>query len=175
MNNITTKFKKKSILWLLWMLLAIAGLLLFMIKVLIGAQGKEILPIIAFQLFFGSLLAISVLVLRDFKYVKVNSLKKELKFYSILSPFGKLIDLNVFIGFIKSTEFTINGEITTVHFVNNKMITQFKLSEIFYENFNEIINTIELKEIKSYDFGLWKYLQLIFTGKLKVTPKDNRK
>ena len=137
-TTITTKFKTESIFWILWMLLAIMGLLFFMIKVIIGSKGVEILPIVAFELFFGILLCVSVLVLRDFKYAKIDTAKKELKYYSLIKPFGSIIDLIEFVGIIKSTEFTINGEITTVHLVNKKMLTKFKLSGMFYKNFDEL-------------------------------------
>lgn len=174
MNEIIkTKFKKEAIFWLLWMLLGITVLVAFMVKVLMASAGKDLLPVIAFQLFFGSLLCLSVLVLRDFKYAIVNSKAKQLIFYSILTPFGKTIDFSHFIGLIMSPELTRYGDITTVHLVDDEMIAQCKFSETFYQNFDEIVCAMQLEEIKGYEFDIRKYLRLIFTGKLKITLNDH--
>lgn len=173
MNDIkTTKFKRSAILWVLWMMAGMAGLLFFMIKAYMASQANEMLSTLGFQLFFGALLGVSILALKDFKYVKVNPEQRKLTYYSILAPFGKNVEYNEFAGVIKPTEFTIKGEIATIHLVDHNMQTQFKLSETFYENFDEIVAAIELKEIKNYEYGFWKYFQLTLTGRLKI---KNRK
>lgn len=172
MKIVTSKFKTESIFSLIWILLSTIGVLFFMIKAATSAKETEILPTILFELFFASLLLLSLVVLKDFKYIQVNSAKKEIKYYSLIAPFGKRIILTNFKGMIKSTEATSYGKINTIHLVNKEMFTQFKIMGTYYKNFDEIVEAIPIEEIKKYNFGFWKYLKLIFTGKIKITPHN---
>jgi hypothetical protein len=87
---------------------------------------------------------------------------------SPINPWGKSVDLNEYVGIIRSFEYSKFGMYQTAYLVDKDMITQVKINGLFYYNFNELYNSINLKEIKHYDMNIWKYLKLLFTGRMKL-------
>lgn len=159
------KIHKKFYFWFLWMVICVIGIFAAIIKIL---KNNEVYT---FQLLFIISLLILVnflfsVVIKDFKYIMIY--KNEIKYYSILKPFGKILKLSEYESKIKTTEFSIQGDYDVIHLVNKKGYTAFKISGLFYENFMEMEKAIQLKHISNYKFNWRLYLQLIFTGKMKV-------
>jgi len=112
-----------------------------------------------------------LLVLKDFKYIKIDKEKNRLKYYSILSPFGRTLNLDNYEHKIITSEVSVQGNYDVIHLVNKKGYTAFKISGLFYENFKEINSSIKLQRIYNYKFNWKLYLKLLFTGRIKVQQK----
>lgn len=145
---------------------AIPMSLAFLIKVIM----KDELNLLGI-FFVSTLFFISIFVLKTFKFICINTIKNEIKYYSIIQPFGKSIKFNEFIGFILSEEITAYGNKEIIYLVDKKGFTDFKIYLSYYKNKEDIKNTIPLKEIKKYNRSFFIYLKLIFTGKIKVINK----
>lgn len=113
-----------------------------------------------------------VYVLNGFKRISIDIEKQKITHYTLVRPFGKTFDLKSFSGYVKSFEITSEGGITTVYLVNHKGYTQFKINLAYYKNASRLLEVTGLQELKNYDFGILKYLKLIFFGKIKVV-KDH--
>lgn len=164
---IKSKILKKFYLWFLWMMICEIGLLTAILKIF---KNNEVYTV---KLLFIVLLLILIIllflvVIKEIKYLIVTSEKNQIKYYSILHPFGKKLTLSDYEYKIKTTEFSIQGDYEVIHLVNKKGYTAFKISGLFYKNFKEIDNAIQLKRIHNYKFNWKLYLKLIFTGKMKV-------
>lgn len=159
--------------WYLWALIGIIliifGFIMYILKSITFfiEKGFHFPSILIFCLFLFLELFL-ILVFKDFKYIIVYPKPNQIKYYSILHPFGKKLTLSDYECKIKTTEFSIQGDYEVIHLVNKKGYTAFKISGLFYKNFKEIDNVIQLKRIHNYKFNWKLYLKLIFTGKMKV-------
>ncbi len=122
----------------------------------------------AITMFFGFLLLVIYIIMKDFKYIRINTSEKTMKWFSPLKPFGKTTRFSNYVGVIQSTEYGSGGDYKTAHLVDQSMYTRVKINGLFYTNFDEMFEALELKEIKRYEFGFWKYIKLLFTGKIKI-------
>lgn len=128
-----------------------------------GVYLSDILIIILFvfiELFL-------IIVIKDFKYIIIDKEKNQLKYYSILRPFGSTLNLNDFDNKIKTTEISIRGQYEVIYLIK-KGYTAFKINGLFYENFKEIDSSIKIKRIYNYKFNFKLYIQLLFTGRIKI-------
>jgi len=141
--------------------------ILFIVYEKMAAEGIDITSLL-FSLFLIIILIVLLIIFKDFKYLIVDKNNHSIKWFSLLNPLGKTIELKNYIGVIKSTEYGSIGEYRTAHLVDNFSMTSIKINGLFYTNFDELFDSIELKEIKNYTFGLRKYLQLIITGRIKI-------
>ncbi|MEN2436660.1 hypothetical protein AAH994_14685 [Weeksellaceae bacterium A-14] len=86
---------------------------------------------------------------------------RELKYYSILRPFGKKIELNGAVRKIILTETGSIGSYRVIYLVNNRNEIFFKLMELHYRNFNDILNALKLETIK-FSPSPAQYFKLLF-------------
>jgi hypothetical protein len=151
------------------MIICTIGILLVFNRVIekIKIEGLSLFSS-SMMVFLSIILLITFIALKDFKYLIIDKEEKTLKWFSLIKPFGKTVVLKNYIGIIKSIEYTQGTEFKTAHLVDKKNMTSIKINGLFYSNFNELFNSLKLKEIKNYDFGFWKYLQLIFSGRMRV-------
>lgn len=162
--------------WYLWAIgmffLLILGFYMFIIKTIfyIMEIGISVSIIMIFILCL-LLETFIVVVLKDFKYIKIDKEKKQLRYYSILSPFGRTLNLENYENKIITSEVSIQGSYDVIHLVNKKGYTAFKISGLFYENFKEINSSIKLQRIYNYRFNWKLYLKLLFTGRIKIQQK----
>jgi len=162
--------------WYLWgismSLIILFGLVMYIIRPIIDMfNGQGDISYYYFVSFFFLLELFLVLVVKDFKYIKIDKEKKQLRYYSILSPFGRTLNLENYENKIITSEVSIQGSYDVIHLVNKKGYTAFKISGLFYENFKEINSSIKLQRIYNYRFNWKLYLKLLFTGRIKVQQK----
>lgn len=119
---------------------------------------------------FSAIIIIVLIIFKDFKHIIINKENNTIRWFSVFYPFGKTIKLNDYVGFIKSVEYGRFETYKTIHLVNKSLRTSGKINGLFYKNFDEIYNTIPLKEIKKYRFDAWKYIQLLCTGSIRIEP-----
>lgn len=160
--------------WYLWFFLILfceIGIIISLIKVIIRKiddyNNLSFIPIFILLIIILSFL----LVLKDFKYIKIDKEKNQLKYYSILGPFGRTLKLDNYEHKIITSEVSVQGNYDVIHLVNKKGYTAFKISGLFYENFKEINSSIKLQRIYNYRFNWKLYLKLLFTGRIKIQQK----
>src|SRR5690554_5976205 len=161
-------------LWFLGMMLCEIGLFFFTVRVIFDIMnGKKTMNtslVISFLILIIIMIFV-IIVVKDFKYIKIDKEKKQLRYYSILSPFGRTLNLENYENKIITSEVSIQGSYDVIHLVNKKGYTAFKISGLFYENFKEINSSIKLQRIYSYRFNWKLYLKLLFTGRIKIEKK----
>src|SRR5690554_6162751 len=171
MKIIKSKIHFNWYLWFFLILFCEIGIIISLIKVIIRKiddyNNLSFIPIFILLIIILSFL----LVLKDFKYIKIDKEKNRLKYYSILSPFGRTLNLENYENKIITSEVSIQGSYDVIHLVNKKGYTAFKISGLFYENFKEINSSIKLQRIYSYRFNWKLYLKLLFTGRIKIEKK----
>ena len=118
---------------------------------------------ISFELFL-------ITIIRDFKYLIIDTKKNQLKYYSIVHPLGSTIILDNFDFKIRTSELSIRGRYDVIHLIRNGY-TVFKISGLFYDNLKEIDDSIKLKKIYNYKFNWKLYLKLLFTGRIRITEE----
>ncbi|WP_312992707.1 hypothetical protein [Chryseobacterium flavum] len=158
--------------WYLWaffmIFLATFIFVMYIVGTIIDMLNEKIsLSYILIISFFIFLELVFVLVVKDFKYIAIDKQKNQLRYYSILKPFGKDLNFDDFDNKIKTSETSIRGEYEVIYLVK-KGYTVFKISGLFYDNLKEIDSSIKLKRIYNYKFNLKLYLQLLFTGKIRI-------
>ncbi|WP_312992704.1 hypothetical protein [Chryseobacterium flavum] len=155
--------------WYLWFFLIVVcelGIAYSLIKAFINKinhSDLSIIPIIILTLIILGLL----LVIKDFKYLVIDNHKNKLTYYSIFRPFGNTLIIDFFDNKIKTSETSVRGEYEVIYLVKNGY-TVFKINGLFYDNMKEIDSSIKLKRIYNYKFNLKLYLQLLFTGKIRI-------
>ncbi|SKC06959.1 hypothetical protein SAMN05421800_12625 [Chryseobacterium balustinum] len=157
MEYIKSKFSGNSLFWGVFLLVFSILDLFFIFKIL----KKNIFK-------FGDALALLVLVcvflflINYLKHIKILILKgRELKYYSILRPFGKNIELNSTVRKIILTETGSIGSYRVIYLVNNRNEIFFKLMELHYKNFNNILDALKLETIK-FSPSPAQYFKLLF-------------
>ncbi|WP_326983442.1 hypothetical protein VUJ46_02530 [Chryseobacterium sp. MYb264] len=158
--------------WYLWFLflifLFVFGFIMYIIKPIISLiEGEDNFSYITFTLLFFFFELFLIVVIKDFKYLVIDRKKNNLKYYSILGPLGKTLDLDSFDNKIITSEISIRGQYDVIHLIKNGY-TVFKINGLFYDNFKEINSSIPLKRVYNYKFNLKLYLKLLFTGKIKI-------
>lgn len=167
--EIKSKFKTEFIFWYLFMLLCSSFILYY-----IGTTIYDMVwsgfstSLLLITLFFSFILIILLIVLKDFKFIIIDKVQKHITWFSLLHPSGKRTNINDYSGFIKSTEYGSAGSYETIHLVDNSSMTRVKFNGLFYQNFEEIIDNIDLKQIKFNKHGFWEYFRLIFTGRIRI-------
>lgn len=166
---IKSKIHRNWYMWLILMIfLMIFGFIMYIFKSILyiienGMNLSEVLIII----FFISIEFFLIIVVKDFKYIIIDQKRNLLKYYSILRPLGNALRLNDFDNKIKTSETSVRGEYEVIYLVKEGY-TVFKISGLFYDNLKEIDSSIKLKRIYNYKFNLKLYLQLLFTGKIRI-------
>ncbi len=168
---IYSKFKLQYIPWFLLML----GLLILfylglaeMIYSLFYEKTEITTSLIS--LFFLFMFIIILGVLKDFKYIRIITNSRKLIWFSILAPLGKEINLENYRGVMKTTEYSLSGETTSLYLIDKKWTTAGKINGQFYSNFDELMAGIDLKEVKNKNHGFVNYLKLLFSGRVKIKP-----
>ncbi|UNY98592.1 hypothetical protein MQE36_16115 [Zhouia spongiae] len=169
---IKSKLKSGFVSWFITMILGTIGLLVLIGLMLYSLLFKkfDVYPMVM-SLFLSALFGVVLIIFKDYKRIIINKAAQTIKYYSIYRPFGKSIELKNFIGYIKSVEYGRYETYRTIHLVDKTSKTAFKISGLFYDNFDEMYNAIELKEIKKYRFGFWKYIKLVCTSRIKIETK----
>ncbi|WP_343686544.1 hypothetical protein [Chryseobacterium gleum] len=166
---IKSKTHRNWYLWFFFLVFCEYGILFGLIKAIIKKtnniheNNESFIPIIILIIIILALL----LVIKDFKYIIIDKQRNLLKYYSILRPFGSTLKLDDFDNKIKTSETSVRGEYEVVYLVK-KGYTAFKISGLFYDNLKELDSSVKLKRIYRYKFNLKLYLQLLFTGKIKI-------
>jgi len=163
-NYIESKLKRSSIIWFLWMLLAGSGLVYMITQLYYKYDPMNKTRTIGFGLFFGILLLVVLKFLNEFRFIRIDRKNKVLKWYSPIVPWGRKVDLTKYIYKLKIS----SAQSESLYLIDSSMITRVRIGGIFLKNFEEISSAIGLKEIKNYEFNMWKYLKLIYTGRLKI-------
>lgn len=108
------------------------------------------------------------------KHIKRMVIKgNELKYYSILHPFGKALSINDYIGKIILSETGIRGSYKVVYLVNKQNKTAFKFIGLHYKNFEEINNAINLKTIR-FNPTTSQYFKLLFLERIEIKNKNGK-
>lgn len=118
--------------------------------------------------FFLFIISFTIIHLNGVKYIAINSNKQKLKYYSILYPLGRNINMKNYIGLLQTTETGISGKYKVLYFVDSKKVTRLKIIGLYYSNIDEIVKAIPLPVIKR-DISIKQYLKLLFTGKLTIS------
>ncbi|MBP1677381.1 MAG: hypothetical protein H6Q20_1940 [Bacteroidetes bacterium] len=178
-DYIRSKFTKDTIFW------SVFGLILpfpvgtyYLYKILIDFLSNNIASIgeILLSLLF---FLIFIFVLNYFKNIRCLIIRKnKLKYYSILMPFGRVVNFDKYIGKIETSETGSGGSYKVVYFVDKNNRTTFKIMGLHYKKFGEIINAIPLRTM---DFSptTIQYFKLMFFERIKITEtganKENEK
>ncbi len=171
----TSKFKLGYLFWFLWMLLCGIGLSIFLNKAIEKILNKGLSLNSLLIIFLIVPLLITVKILKDFKYIQIDSKTKKLKWYSLLAPFGRTLNFADYVGKVKSSEVGTDGSYYTTYLIDRNNSTSFRINGLFYRNFDELYKEIKLVEIKKYDMTFWLYLKLLFTGRIKIRSTTNHK
>ncbi len=166
---IRSKFKIGFIIWFLFMMTLLIGVIWFLIRTardLIFLETDFTSYLIGLILLF--LFVVLTGALKEFKYILIDEKERQVKWYSILLPFGKKIDLNNYVGLMKTTEYSASGKSTSLYLIDDNWTTAGKINGLFYSNFDEILSSINLKELKNKNHGFINYFKLLYTGRVKI-------
>jgi hypothetical protein len=173
-NLVKSRFKAMYIILFLGMFICSFGLIYMIIELYDRLAINGLKSSIITELFFGFLIILLLKFFSEYKVIRIDRENRKLTFYSPLVPFGKSVDLTQYTGKIKQIEKGFAGSYTVGYLVDNKMITRIRISGLFYKNFDELFSAVGLKEIKDYEFNIWKYYVLLYTGRLKIILKEKK-
>ncbi|WP_265429939.1 hypothetical protein [Chryseobacterium sp. YIM B08800] len=165
--------------WYLWfflmLFLLIFGAYMFGIKTIIYIIDKGVsffnISIFIFCFFLELFLLI---VLKGFKYLIIDKSKNQLKYYSILQPFGKTLYFEDYIGTFQTTETGSLGSYKVLYLVDESNITRLKILGLYYKNMDEIMKIITLPKIRK-NLSPKEYFKLLFIGKINLSEIENKK
>ena len=163
-NYIESRLKRSSIIWFLWMLFAGWALVYMMIQLYDKYDPINKTRTIGFAIFFGILFLLVLKFFNEFKFIRIDRKSKILRWYSPIVPWGRKVDLTKYSYKLKIS----SSQSESLYLIDNSMISRVRIGGIFLKNFEEISSAIGLKEIKNYEFNMWKYLKLIYTGRIKI-------
>jgi len=167
---IKSRLSGNSIFWGIFMLIPLFSFIIFSIKILKKYSGEIggtlILLLFAFLFYF------LINFLKHIKIIKINGNK--LKYYSVIRPFGKTLNMEDFIGKITITESGTRGSYNVVYLIDKQNKTSFKLMGLHYNNFEEINNAINLKKI-NFSPTASQYFKLLFFEKIIVKNDKSSK
>jgi len=165
---IKSRFKIGFLLWFVWMSLATFGLIVMLKKLIERLDINGLTTTVLLGLFVGFLIFTVLMIFKDFKIIRIDRDQKTLTWYSPVIPWGKKIKITDYKAKIKTKEFGSAGGYSTGYLLDETLTTRIKINGLFYKNFGQIFNALELTEIRNYDFNVWKYFKLIYTGRLKI-------
>jgi hypothetical protein len=108
------------------------------------------------------------LSIKNIKYLKINTEENELIWYSVLNPFGKKLNLSNHLGYISTDLYSANGVTKKIYLVDEERKTVFGIDELVYSNFDELVQSLNMKELKFKKCGFSNYFKLLYWGKIKV-------
>lgn len=160
---IKSKISGNAIFWSIFMIMPLFGCIAFTFRILynftFSIRDVSILLLFIFLFYLG------INFLKHIKYITIEDTR--LRYYSILKPFGKIIDLNTCKGKILLQETGIGGSYKVLYLIDKKNMTSFKIMGLHYKNFDELNNATHLKVIR-FTPSVSQYLQLLFFEKLNV-------
>jgi len=163
---IKSKIKKGKVQWSVYILVFSIINILFLIKIGILFFNDQSFVLLSGILVLLLFITISILALKDLKAIQLSK-KGKIYFKSIIFPFGKVIDINKFKYKTILSEISAEGEHKVSYLINKKGYAIFKINGQFYENFNDLYDNINLKEIQ-YNANFKNYFKLLFFGKAKI-------
>lgn len=170
MGYIRSKFSNDSIFWGIFMLIIpFPGIMIFIFKIL--SRYSFSINDNLFLLLFLLLFLFLINFLKHIKRIIVRG--NELKYYSILRPFGRTLDLNDYTGKIILKETGSGGSYKVVYLVNKQNKASFKLMGLHYKNFDDINNAIQLKTIK-FNPTTFQYFKLLFFERIEIKNKNGK-
>jgi len=166
---IISKISGNAIFWGIFMIMPLFGCIAFTFRILhnftFSIRDVSILLLFIFLFYLG------INFLKHIKYITIEDTR--LRYYSILKPFGKIIDLSSCMGKILLQETGSGGSYKVLYLIDKKNMTSFKIMGLHYKNFDELNSAIDLKVIRFTPSTL-QYLQLLFFEKLNInSKKDN--
>lgn len=166
---IKSKFTGDAIFWAIFMIIPLFGFIIFTTRILknYSFQISDTLILLLFVTLFYFL----VNFLKHIKRIIIRG--NELKYYSILKPFGKTLALNDYLGKIILTETGAGGSYQVVYLIDQKNKTSFKIMGLHYKNFEVINNAIDLKTIK-FNLTTAQYFKLLFFEKIEIKNKNGK-
>lgn len=163
-----SKFKIGYVFWFLLMTILTSALATILFKVIQRIEINGLWTTTWIGILLILIIIVAIIVLKDFKLIYIDNEKRKIKWFSILFPFGNSINLTEYIGTIKSYEHGSQGSYQTAYLVDKNRMTEFKINGLFYKNFDELFEAVNLKEIKMYEMSFVKYMKLLFIGKIRV-------
>jgi|SRR5690606_2904700 len=165
-----SKFTGDTYVWGIFMLIPLGGLILFSVRILSNYSyklGETLILLLFVTLFY--------FVMIFFKHIKLVAIEGyELKYYSLLCPFGKTLNLKDYRGKIITSESGSRGNYKVLYLVDKQNKTAFKFMGLHYKNFDEINEAIELKKI-TFHPGLRQYLKLLFLERIEIKEEDSKR
>jgi hypothetical protein len=171
-NLVKSEFKTVFIIVFLVMLICAFGLIYLIVHLYDRYDTNGLSTTIKLGLFLCFVLLLALKFFSEYKVIRIDRKTRILTFYSPLVPWDKSVDLTQYTGKIKQGERGSAGSYTVGYLVDSKMITRIRISGLFYKNFDELFSAVGLKEIKDYEFNIWKYYILLYTGRLKIILKE---
>lgn len=178
-DYIRSKFTKDTIFWSVFgLILPLPIGIYYLYKILIDFLSNNITRIgdIFLSLLF---FIIFTFVLNYYKNIRCIIIKNnKLRYYSLIMPFGGIVNFDKYIGKIETTETGSGGSYKVVYLVDKNNRTTFKIMGLHYKKFGEIINAIPLRTM---DFSptTVQYFKLMFFERIKITEtganKENEK
>lgn len=170
MGCIKSKFKGDAIFWFVFMALWLIPGVIMISGAVKSLTNSFIFTHFLLTLFFIALFFFGLNFLKHIRIIKVNN--NILKYYSLLRPFGKKLDLNNYTGKIILQETGSAGSYKVLYLVGKQNKTSFKIMGLHYKNFDEVNNAIPLKLIK-FNPTRSQYFKLLFFEKIIINNKSN--
>lgn len=164
-----SKFKSNHLLWNLLMLISSLGIFYLLVSILKNLFNSKIgVAWILLAMFLLIILVGIFLSIKNIKYLKINTEENELIWYSVLNPFGKKLNLSDHLGYISTDVYSANGVTKKIYLVDEERKTVFGIDELVYSNFDELVQSLNMKELKFKKGGVSNYFKLLYWGKIKV-------
>ncbi len=160
---IKSKITGNAYFWSIFTIIPLFGSIVFAHRILKRPylNISDILILLVFVFLFY----IVINFLKHIKHIIIQD--TSLRYYSILRPFGKTIDLSACAGKIILQETGIQGSYNVVYLIDEKGITFFKIMGLHYKNFEDLKNGINLKTIR-FNPSVSQYFRLLFFERLNI-------
>lgn len=164
-----SKFKIDHLLWNFLTLICSMGIFFLLISVLKDllnfgfGLGKSFLA-----MFLTIILVVVFLSIKNIRFIKIDSEKRQLVWYSVINPFGSQINLEDLLGYITMYFYSANGKTKKIFLVNKKRKTGIGIDELVYSNFEELRDSLNLKEVRFKKGGVSNYLKLLYLDGIKI-------
>lgn len=166
---IRSKFTGNTIFWSTLMIIPLFSFILFTTRIL-----KNYSLQVSDTLILLLIITLFLFLINFLKHIKRIIVRgNELKYYSILRPFGRTLDLNDYTGKIILKETGSGGSYKVVYLVNKQNKASFKLMGLHYKNFDDINNAIQLKTIK-FNPTTFQYFKLLFFERIEIKNKNGK-
>ena len=164
-----SRFKIDHLLWNFLMLICSVGIFYLLISVLKDLLNLEVgLGWSFLALFLTIILIVVFLSIKNIKYLKIDSEKNHLIWYSAINPFGTQIKLGDLLGYITMDFYSANGKTKKIFLVDKKRKTGIGIDELVYSNFEELRESLNLKEVRFKKGGISNYFKLLYLDGVKV-------